>query len=93
MIETPKPKWSITSERCSKWLYNCMQESEREGGVCHRHYRRLVRRSSESANVGVVGMIDGVVGKFADSGGVPAMDCSKHSESGGVCFGPVSSCN
>ena len=50
-------------------------------------------KSSESANVGVVGMIDGVVGKFADSGGVPAMDCwSKHSESGGVCFSPVSSC-
>jgi len=49
-------------------------------------------KSSESANVGVVGMIDGVVGKFADSGGVPAMDWSKHSESGGVCFSPVSSC-
>ena len=43
--------------------------------------------------MGVDGTIDGVVGKFADSGGVPAMDCSKHSESGGVCFGPVSSWN
>jgi hypothetical protein len=54
--------------------------------VLHRH-----KKSSENANVGVTGMIDGVVGKFADSGGVPAIDCSKHSESGGVCFGPVSS--
>jgi hypothetical protein len=96
----PKPKWSITSERCSRWLYSCMQRKRARGrcacqgesaiGEGHGHYRRLVRRSSESANMGVVGMIDGVVGKFADSGGVHA---SKHSESGGVCFGPVSSCN
>ena len=31
-----------------------------------------------------------MVGKLADSGGVPAMDCSKQSESGGVCFGLLS---
>lgn len=46
--------------------------------------------SSESTSAGVDGSIDGVVGKLADSGGVPAIDCSKHSESGGVCFGLLS---
>jgi hypothetical protein len=57
------------------------------------HRQRLFNSSSESTSVGVAGIIDGVVGRFDDSGGVPAIDCSKQSESGGVCFGPVSSCN
>lgn len=76
-----------------KELYQGDVESDKKREFLRRHYRRWLKRSSESANVGVVGMIDGVVGKFADSGGVPAMDCSKHSESGGVCFDPVSSCS
>lgn len=55
-----------------------------------RGHHRLLSRSSGSTRAGVDGSIDGVVGKLADSGGVPAMDCSKHSESGGVCFGLLS---
>jgi len=53
-------------------------------------HHRLWSRSSERTSAGAVGSIDGVVGKFVDSGGVPAMDCSKQSESGGVCFGLLS---
>ena len=32
----------------------------------------------------------GVAGKCVVSGGVPAMDCSKHSDSGGVCCSAAS---